>query len=175
MHLTDVKVEGQPSGHAKTGEVGVTIPIHVTEKGKFEASFDGETYDSDNLSSLEYQLRDAVRAARVEVPFVIETGRRGVIRGYHGGKRAVLVTWDSGAKGDLPTYHPVFKEGALTDEEIEELRRLHEQADQIKARIAEIKEKHVDANELLSEKLGEDLTDYSRERKWREEREEATA
>jgi hypothetical protein len=160
LHLTDIEVQG------------VTIAVTVDEKGKFIAAFNDTVFENDRLDSLRFQLRDAVKAARVEVPFVIESGRRGIIRGYHGGKRAVLVTWASGAKGDLPTYYPVFKPETLSDEEIEELRQMQEQEEQIKARRAEINQKHLDADDLLSEVLGEDLTDHRREKEWLEQQRE---
>ena len=114
--------------------------------------------------------------ARTEVPFVTQAGRRGVIRGYHGGKRAVLLTWAGGSKADMSPYERVFAPEAISEEEIEELRRLHEQAEQIKERRKEIEAKATSASDLLAEQLGEDLTDHPsvRERK-RQEQQEANA
>lgn len=102
MHLTTLSLQERELE-------GVTFEVNVTGLGKFEADFEGEHFQADTLLTLRRQLRDAVMASRHEVPFVSESGRRGVIRGYHAGNRDLLVTWDNGDKDRLNPRTLVFR------------------------------------------------------------------
>lgn len=134
--------------------------MDVNEHGVFSATFQGEFFSAESLDRLHYQLRDALMAARVEVPFVSPSGRKGVMRGYHGGTRELLVTWEDGEKGRFhPTSH-VFR-ATVPQEKIDRLRVLHEQAEKASREIREITRGDGGleiAVEIFNEVFGSDVT-----------------
>jgi hypothetical protein len=143
---------------------GVEFEAAIDDEGKFSVTLDDEIYEADSLNGLRGQLRDAIIARRMEVPFITTEGDRGVMRGFHAGNRDVLVTWESGSKGRLSPHIIVFRDGEITDEEIEELKTIQRQGEELRARKVAISEKAKRTSEILEDAVGENLLAWGRHR-----------
>jgi hypothetical protein len=137
---------------------GVMVTARVNDDGKFVATFRDEEYVSDTLSGLTAQLRNGVKAARVEIPFVSARGRRGIIRGYHASNRDVLITWEDGRKSKLGQRDRVFPADVVSDEQIAEIRQIDEQMDALKARLIELQSGLIEVEKVLNDELNENVT-----------------
>ena len=137
---------------------GVMVTARVNDDGKFVATFRDEEYVSDTLSGLTAQLRNGVKAARVEIPFVSARGRRGIIRGYHASNRDVLITWEDGRKSKLGQRDRVFPADVVSDEQIAEIRQIDEQMDALKARLIELQAGLIEVEKVLNDELNENVT-----------------
>lgn len=151
MYLTDLTI------NVKGDEF--TFAVEVTEDGTFTTDYQGDVVNDERLDSLRRSLQDVVLASRAEVPFVTATGRAGIIRGYHAGQRALLVTWSNGEKGTLNTHAQVYRE--LSDEQVAEVKAAAQQFGDAQARVETARDALGDgerASTLLSGALGEDIT-----------------
>jgi hypothetical protein len=100
--------------------LGLTFDVYVTTDGTFYVR-DSRLPEQVKATSF-YALRDllqtATRKAKIElnVPFVTGGGDRGVVRGVHASRRGILlVTWASGAKGEIYASSLVLSPDAPVD------------------------------------------------------------
>jgi hypothetical protein len=148
---------GRP-GEDSDDSSAVPVDVYVRPNGEFTATVDDEEFTGDTLRRLIHHVTDALVASRFEVAFVTDTGRRGVLRGYHGGTREFLVTWQDGTKGRIRTYERVFRAEEVTEDQIEELRSLAAERRRIEERVREIRRGMSEAAAVFSEVFGEDIT-----------------
>jgi hypothetical protein len=153
VHLTDLEIS-PGKGDAQVA----VVPVRVDRSGQFSADFLGEHFESDGLWRLKNQLTDAAVAARFEVPFVSQGGRKGVIRGYHAGNRDFLVTWEDGEKGTLNTFSRVWRPGEVSDERVERIRQLKERIDRHQRELQDAQDAPHKAEDLFAEAFGDDIT-----------------
>jgi hypothetical protein len=140
----------------------VEFEIEVSTDGKFSTTFKGDEYEEDNLARLTRKLSDVVRTSKLEVPFVSDKGRSGIMRGWHATKRELLVTWDDGTKARLDTYARVFRPEDVTTAMIAEIQGLLVQARSVQERLNELQEGAVRAEDMFNEAFGEDLRNWKR-------------
>jgi hypothetical protein len=155
VHLTDYT--------SKHG--GPTVPIYVTTEGRFVATIGEVELDHPHFDSVKRQIDDTVYGHRIDVPFVDRNGRRGTLRGFHASQRKVLVTWENGNKDSLDSYSEVFRPENISDEQIDAIRAAIRQITEAHAQLETLREGTERVNELLAEKIGDDLFEYNRDRK----------
>jgi hypothetical protein len=144
------------------------IRIDVSDEGQFVAEYNGDTYEADSLARLKGDLDTAVRSSRLEIPFVAENGRRGVLRGFHASRREILVTYEDGTKAAVPQYTQVWAPEDVTEAVIEEIRTLNGEINAARARLKELTGTTTTAENLLNNTLNENITDsylWEREQK----------
>ena len=135
----------------------VTVPVTVNEQGHFIATWNEQEFRAESFSTIRSHIKDAVRAARVQVPFIAMNGRRGVIRGFHASQRSILVTWDGGVKDSIDTYSKVFP-GDIDPHVIEEIITLEQTRAKIMDRLQELRAPAIPAEQFLNDFVGENLT-----------------
>jgi hypothetical protein len=146
---------------------GVDFTADITDEGKFVTTLDGEPHENDRLDGLKYELRDSLLARRVEVPFVSLKGTPGTMRGFHAGNKDVLVTWEDGTKARVSHYANVYRDGVLSEAEVQELRDIERQLDELRARREELEPKTEKAGDILNEAVGEGIAGFrSAERRY---------
>jgi len=145
---------------------GVPLVVYVDNDGVFSTEFKDEEYTTGgqygDLYRLKALMADTVKSSRLEVPFVLYDGRRGIMRGWHATQRKILVTWRDGTKGSIDTYANVWKAEDVSDETIAEIQRLEGEIHAASKRLRELRENTQHANEVFNEAYGEDLDDWRR-------------
>lgn len=162
----------------KTTVKGIEFDVEVTPDGRFVTGFNGESYEANQLSTLKWELKNAITLTRLEVPFMTSAGQAGgIIRGYHAGRKEVLVTWPSGVKGSVSTYHPVYRVGELSEQEAQELQALLNEQQEIAQRIEQFKGRTIEIEEILQEAVqrqhGPEQAQEIESYKYQRQREEA--